>query len=137
VRDQLDRYLVRARIPGQRTRRELRKLLVITLGQIGPYFTDVLLDDVEVVQQPVARRADVEPTLGSMIQLLVNPIENKLRVVEAQQQRARTTLFLGWEEMMTAGDRARSLTKSFGAQDLTADRANELLAGSSIAGAAK
>jgi len=39
--------------------------------------------------------------------------------------------------MMTAGNRARTLTKSLGAQHLTANRANEFLAGSSIAGAAK
>ena len=68
----------------------------------------MLLDDVEVVQQPVARRADVEPTLGPMIQLLVDSIENQFRVVEAQQQRARATLFLGGEQMMTPSNRARA-----------------------------
>jgi hypothetical protein len=72
-----------------------------------------------------------------MIQLLVHSIENQFRVVEAQQQRARATLFLGGEQMMTPGNRARALAKSFGAQHLAADRANEFLAGSSIAGAAK
>jgi hypothetical protein len=39
--------------------------------------------------------------------------------------------------MMPAGDRARSLTKSLGAQYFAADRANEFFAGSSIARAAK
>jgi hypothetical protein len=39
--------------------------------------------------------------------------------------------------MMPACDGARSLTKSFGAQDLAANRANEFFAGSSIARAAK
>jgi hypothetical protein len=39
--------------------------------------------------------------------------------------------------MMAPGDCARALTKSLGAQDLAADRANEFFAGSSIARAAK
>jgi hypothetical protein len=43
----------------------------------------MLLNDVEVVQQPVAGGADVESALGPMIQLLVDAIENCLRVVEA------------------------------------------------------
>jgi len=43
----------------------------------------VLLNDVEVVQKPVAGGADVESTLGPMIELLVNSIENCFRVVEA------------------------------------------------------
>jgi hypothetical protein len=43
----------------------------------------VLLNDVEVVQQPVAGRADVESALGTMIQLLIDSIENCLRVIEA------------------------------------------------------
>ena len=50
MRDQLDRYLVRARILSQRAGRELGKLLVIALREICPDLADVLLNDVEVVQ---------------------------------------------------------------------------------------
>ncbi|HEY8851938.1 MAG TPA: hypothetical protein VIM36_07135, partial [Gemmatimonadaceae bacterium] len=81
--------------------------------------------------------ADVESTLGPMIQLLVNSIENQLRIIEADQQRSGTTLLLRREQMMAARNRAGSFTKSFGAQHLTANRANQLFAGCSIAGTAK
>jgi len=97
----------------------------------------VLLNDVEVVQQPVAGRTDVESALGPMIQFLVDSIEDYLRVIEPDQQRARSTLFLRREQVMTAGNRARALPKSFRAQHLAANRANEFFAGSSIAGAAE
>jgi hypothetical protein len=137
VRDQFDRYLVRAWIPPQRSGRELGKLLVIALGKIRPDLADVLLNDVEVVQQPVARRTDVESALGPMIQFLVDSIEDYLRVIEANQQRARATLLLGGEKVMAAGNRARAFPKSFGTQHLAANRANEFFAGSSIAGAAE
>jgi len=50
MRDQLDRYLVCAWIPGKRAGRELGKLLVVALGKICPDLTDVLLNDVEIVQ---------------------------------------------------------------------------------------
>jgi hypothetical protein len=72
-----------------------------------------------------------------MIQLLIDPVENCLCVVETKQQRTRTTLLLRGKQMMAARDRACSLTESFGAQDLAANRANEFFPGSSIAGAAK
>ena len=83
VRDQLDCYLVRARISRERAGREFGELLVVTLWKICPDLADVLLNDVEVVQKPVAGRTDVESTLGPMIELLVNSIENCFRVVEA------------------------------------------------------
>jgi hypothetical protein len=72
-----------------------------------------------------------------MIQLLIDPIQNQLRVIETDQQRARAALLLRGEQMVPASNRACTLTESLGAQHFTANRANEFFAGSSIAGAAK
>jgi hypothetical protein len=44
----------------------------------------VFLNDVEVVQQPVPGRTDVEPMLGAAVQLMINAIENLSRVLEAE-----------------------------------------------------
>jgi hypothetical protein len=45
----------------------------------------VLLNDVEVVQQPVTRGADVQPTLGARIQLMIGAVENLFCVLEAKE----------------------------------------------------
>jgi hypothetical protein len=97
----------------------------------------VLLNDVKVVEQPVARRAYVEPALSPVIQFLVDSIEYFLGVIESYQQRAGTTLFLCRKQMMAASNRPRALAKSLGAKHLAANRANELFAGSPVAGAPK
>ena len=113
VRDQLDRDFVRARISGERAGRELGKLLVVALGEIRPDLPDVLLDDVEVVEQPVAGRTDVETTLGAGIQLVVDAVENIPRVLEPKQQRAYASLLLRGKKVVPARDCARSFPKPF------------------------
>ena len=86
VRDQLDRHLVCARVSGQRPGCELGQLLVIAFREIGPDLPNVLLDDVEIVEQPVSGRTDVEAVLRSLVQLLVDPVENSSRVFESEQK---------------------------------------------------
>jgi hypothetical protein len=84
MRDQLDCHFVRSRITGERSRSELRKLLVVALGKIGPDLHDMLLDDVEVVQQPVSGWADVESALRAVVQLVINAVEYFSRVLETE-----------------------------------------------------
>src|SRR5207244_3617634 len=58
VSNQLDGDFVGARISGESSCRELGQLFVVALGKARPDLSDVLLDDVEIVEQPVPRRTD-------------------------------------------------------------------------------
>ena len=44
----------------------------------------MLLDDIEVVQQPISGRTDVQATLGAIVQLVIDAIENFSRVLETK-----------------------------------------------------
>jgi hypothetical protein len=129
VRDQLDCDFIGARISRQRSSRELGKLLVVALGKVGSDLPDVLLDDVEVVQQPVSGGTDVEAAFSAAIQLMIDAIENFPRVLETKQQRTDATLFLRWEQMMPARNRTRALTESLEAEYFAPNRTDEFFAG--------
>jgi hypothetical protein len=129
VRDELDRYFVRARVPGEGAGSKLGKLLVVALREIRPDFPYVLLNDVEIVEKPVAGRTDVETALGTAIQLVVDPIENIPRVLEPHEQRANASLLLRGKEVMPACDGTRSFTETLGTQYFAANRADEFFAG--------
>ncbi len=129
VRNQLDGYFVGARVSRQRPGGKLGKLLVVALWKICPDLPNVFLNDVEVVEKPVARGADVEPSLGAGVQLVIDPIEDVPRVLEPEQQRTRAALLLRRQEVMAARDCACSLTKSFGAQHFAANGTDEFFAG--------
>jgi len=75
----------------------------------------VLLDDVEVVEKPVAGRTDVETPLGTGIQLVVDAVEDIPRVLEPHEQRPNTSLLLRGKKVMPARDGARSFTEPLGA----------------------
>src|SRR5205823_5048195 len=70
------------------------------------------------------------------VQFLIDAIENVLGVVETQQQRTGTTLFLRRQQMVTARYRARAFTESLETEHLPTDRTDELFA-CSIPGAAE
>jgi hypothetical protein len=88
----------------------------------------MFLYDVEVVQQPVPGRTDVEPTLRAAVQLVINAIENLSRVLEAEQKRPGATLFLRRKEMMSARDCARTFTESLETEYFTANWTDEFFA---------
>ena len=44
----------------------------------------MLLDDVEVVQQPISSRTDIQAALRAVIQLVIDAIENFSRVLETK-----------------------------------------------------
>ena len=114
VRDELDRYLVGARKPGQGPGRKLGKLLIVALREIRPDLPYVLLNDVEIVEKPVACRTDVETALSTDIQLVVDAVEDIPRVLEPHKQRPNTSLLLRGEEVMPARDGTRSFTEALG-----------------------
>jgi hypothetical protein len=47
----------------------------------------VLLDDVEIVQQPVAGRADIESALSPAIEFVIDAIEYLFGILETKKQR--------------------------------------------------
>jgi len=91
----------------------------------------VLLDDVEVIQQPFAGRADVDITVGGFRQPGVNVIQDPAGLIEPPQQpgpagRRATSLY----DLLSGRDRLSPFGEMLGAQQLTADRTGEQLIGS-------
>ena len=125
MRDQLDCYFVGSWITGECPRCELGKLLVVTGRKVGSDLSDVLLDDVEVVQQPVPGRADVEAPLRAAVQLVIDPVENSTSIFEAEQERADSALFLRREQMMPSRDCTRAFTEALETQHFSANWADE------------
>ena len=86
VRDQRDRQLVDARIAGERSAGELRQLAVVAARQALAHLADVLLDDVEVVEQPLAGRADVGPVVGGGGEPGVGLVQDAAGLVQPGEQ---------------------------------------------------
>ena len=87
VRDQLDRYFVDARESRERAARELGQLPVVALRQVCADLADVLLDDVEVVEEPFAGRADVDAFVGGVAERLARFEEQVVRLLESLEER--------------------------------------------------
>ena len=86
----------------------------------------MFLDDVKIVQQPIARRADVEPRFRPVAELAKNSAENRACVFEPEKQRTRPAPFLRRQKPVLARDDSCSLTQPFSSEDLSADGADEL-----------
>ena len=84
VRYQLDRDVVYARIFSECPVGELWQLLVIAAGKIRSNLPDVLLHDVRVIEEPLAGRTDVDPSLGRVRETIVYFIKNFPAVVESK-----------------------------------------------------
>jgi hypothetical protein len=89
VRDQRDRQLVDARVAGERTRGQLRQLAVVAARQALTDLADVLADDVEVVEQPLAGGADVRVVGAAGGETRVDVTQDAPRLDQARQQRRR------------------------------------------------
>jgi hypothetical protein len=121
--DEGDDQLVDARVSGEGPARELGELAVVAARETLPYLADVLLDDVEVVEQPLARRSDVGVAVGGVGEPGVGVVEDAPRVVEAREQARAGPPARG--EALLAGDGARALAQVLGAEQLAADGARE------------
>jgi len=89
----------------------------------------VLLNDVEIVQQPVTCRTDIETALGAVVQLLIDAVENSLCVLESEQQRTGAALLLRGEQVVSARDRARPFAQALETKYFATDWTNKLFAG--------
>jgi hypothetical protein len=90
VRDQLAREEVHPRITLERSIRQLGELEVVPARQVLLNLTDLVLDDVVVVAEPVFRRDGlrIAPRRGG--QVPIHLVEPRGALVEAGQERAPT-----------------------------------------------
>ena len=130
VRDQRDRQLVHPRISRESPARQLGQLPVVAAGQALAHLADVLLHDMEVVEQPFARGADVEITVGRGREACVGVVENPAGAVEPGEQGGVAPAAGATHEPLSGRDGAGAVAEVFGAQQLAADRTGkQLLAG--------
>ena len=127
-----DRDLVHAGIARQRAGGELRELLVVAPRHARADLAQVLLDDVEIVEQPLAGGADVSPALHRRRQCRSRRLEDLPRLIEAIEKRPgparhRTGARTSRSDPLLPCERARVLGQPFSAQELTADRPREAL----------
>jgi hypothetical protein len=86
----------------------------------------VLLDHVEVVQEPFAGRPDVDVALGRVGEPVVGLVEDPARLVKPLQQPVAGMGRAGRQPLVLR-DRARPLGEELGAEQLAADRTREEL----------
>jgi hypothetical protein len=126
VRDQGDGQLVDSGIAGQIAGRQLGQLAVIAARETLPDLSDVFLDDVVVVQQPLARGTDVLAGVGRGGEPRVGIPQNPAGAVEARQERSPPPpATLGAGQALLRGQGLGPLTEVFGTQQLAADRPRE------------
>ena len=124
VRDQRDRQLVHPRITGQRPGGQLGQLAVVAARQALAHLADVLLHHVEVVEQPLARRADVDVAVGGGREPLVRIVEDAAGLVQPGEEPRAPAGGLGRNPLLPR-DGPGPLGEVLGAQQLAADRAGE------------
>jgi hypothetical protein len=87
--NQADRDLVDARVSRERACSQFGQLLVVASRHARADLAQVLLNDVEVVEQPFAGRADVRTTLDRRGQIRSCGLEDLSGLVEAVEERPR------------------------------------------------
>ena len=123
MRDQRDRELVHPRISRERSGGQFRKLAVIAAREAFPHLADVLLDDVVVVEQPVARRSHFAAAVRRIEQSAMGAGENAPRTVQPREQRGLPAPPSG--EPLRLGEGLRPLGQALGAEEVTANRAGQ------------
>jgi hypothetical protein len=98
----------------------------------------VLLDDVEVVQQPFAGRTYVDITVAGFRQPGVNVIQDLAGLIEPRQQPGPTGgRATSRYDLLSGRDCLSPFREMLGAQQLAADRTGEQLIGSAGAAGAE
>ena len=95
----------------------------------------MLLDDVEVVEQPVAGRTDVNVVLGGGREPGMRVVEDAAGLVEPLEQTGPPPRRVAREDPLAGRDRAGPVGEVFGAQQLAPDRAGERQLLASVGGA--
>jgi hypothetical protein len=119
VRYRLERDVVHARHAAGRPLREVGKAAAVFLGQVPPGRADLFLDQVEVVEQPFARRRDAQPRPDGRRQHVERADQHAFVLVEpVEQSRARPRRAQG----VNAGEGPAVLLHLVGAEQLGAQR---------------
>ena len=88
----------------------------------------MLLDDVEIVEQPLAGRADVHLAVGGVGQPLVRLVQDAAGLVQPDEEAGASARGPG-RDALGARERSRTLAEVLGTEQLAADRAGEKLVG--------
>ena len=86
MRDELEGNVVNARKAGQPTRRQSWKFLAVCGGQQSADRANLLLDQIEVVQEPLCGRFNTAIIIGGRCHEIVGRDEDAFVIVEAWQQ---------------------------------------------------
>ena len=87
----------------------------------------MLFDGVEVVEEPLAGRADVDAFIGGFAERLARVEEDFVRLLESLEERNLLAAFAGGANALSPRKRARVLPESVGAEQLAANGADEWL----------
>ncbi len=94
MRDRLQGQVVHARQSGRRPLRQRRQLLAVGLGQMPARGVDLLLDQVEVVQQPLACRRDPHVVLDHARKQVAGIVEQAFVLLQPLEQAHRSRAWL-------------------------------------------
>jgi hypothetical protein len=125
VADQGGRDLVHARVAREVARGELRKLGVVVVREAFANLAQVLLDDVRVVEQPIAGRPDVLFGVGGGREADASAREDAAGALEPGEQGRSAVTLRERAEDLGPRDGSRALGEPFGAEELASDRASE------------
>ena len=89
VRDGLEREVVDPREPGRRPRGQARQFAAVARREVPPCRADLLLDQVEVVEQPLPGRRDAPVVVHGLRQQRPHGGEQRLVLREALQEGVR------------------------------------------------
>jgi hypothetical protein len=126
VGDEGNGDLVDPRVAGQRSGGELGQLPVVAARQALTDLEDVLLDDVEIVEQPLAGGADVVLALLRGGEPVVRVTEDAAGLVQAVEQAVTVARGTGGEPLAPRQG-PRPLRQPLGAEQLAPDGAGEEL----------
>src|SRR5688572_183350 len=110
---------VHPRQPAMLARRQLGQLTVIVAGQTGASLADLLLDQVEVVRQPLGGGSDGFAGANRRKHIVARGAQRLVVVVEPPQQPSAAAAA---RHVVPGGELAAALFEQLGSQELAADR---------------
>jgi len=127
VRDQRDRDLVHPRVARERATGQLGQLAVVAAGQAAAHFPDVLFDDVEVVQEPLAGRPDVQLAVGGNREARPDVGQDRTGLAESIEEPGAPAWPATKGHPLRGREGASPLSQVFGAKEVAAERTGEKL----------
>jgi hypothetical protein len=127
VGDQGGGDFIHSREPEQRSARELRELAVVAAGQAAAHLPDVFFDDVEVVQEPLAGRPDVQLAVGGNREARPDVGQDRTGLAESIEEPGAPPRPSTEGDPLGGRERAGPLSQVFGAKEVAAERTGEKL----------